>query len=253
MSKKETFFQWLQKHRNTDTPEGDLARASRLDKNYPKQDTLEAWQEYIFNMGGSFTVIDLLQDTWIQYQQGAIPEDAKIKYRLSSDDLWTIRRPRLPNFIGPFPSLLQVRCTALKDNESFEIRVASGRIFRDAVEQLGRYFRREFSYDFLPYTAREHERVGDGTLQAYLLFDPVEVRDVVLRPIGACSFLLRQDRWMMNWIWLHPFARRRGHLTKAWQFFHKCYNNFDVQHPLSSAMESFLYKINGSTQQISSE
>jgi len=125
------------------------------------------------------------------------------------------------------------------------VRVACGEAFMAAVEQCGRYFRREFSYDFLPYTARSHAEDGDDQLGAYLFFDEREVPDIAMRPIGACGFWYAPEAtcWVLGWVWLHPFARRRGHLRAAWPTFRQQYGAFAIQRPLSDAMTAFLRRV----------
>lgn len=132
-----------------------------------------------------------------------------------------------------------------RENELIDVKVVSGEVFCEAVEQFARYFRREFSYDFLAYTAREHQKRGDGAIHPYLFFDPRDVNDVIMRPIGACGFWYAEEAscWVLGWIWLHPFARRSGHLSQAWGFFRQRYNSFAVQRPWSSAMTAFLRKV----------
>jgi hypothetical protein len=41
--------------------------------------------------------------------------------------------------------------------------------------------------------------------------------------VGACCFrdtklahIATPVPWLLNWIWIHPFCRRKGLLTKAW-------------------------------------
>lgn len=45
--------------------------------------------------------------------------------------------------------------------------------------------------------------------------------------------------WSMTWVWLHPFERRRGHLSKVWPFMTARYGSFAVDRP-SPAMRAFL-------------
>lgn len=110
-----------------------------------------------------------------------------------------------------------------------------------AVEQQGRYFQREFGYDFLPYTAREHVESGDDQMGAYLMFDYKEFATATMRPICACSFRYTPKDlcWVLGWAGLHPFARRRGHLRAAWPTFRRQYGAFVVERPLSDAMAAF--------------
>src|SRR5206468_1852025 len=104
-----------------------------------------AWKDHIATMGGSYTVGDLLSEAWQLYQSGAIPPPSDRSYRLRRDDeRWTIERPALPNWMATLPALVDVRSTRPREDELIGVTVVSGQVFCGAVEQIGRYFRREF-------------------------------------------------------------------------------------------------------------
>ena len=115
---------------------------------------------------------------------------------------------------------------------------------RRAVQQMAHYFQREVHYDFLQYVAVEEER--DDKTVAFLWTDdyPIDNKGS-LEVLGACCFRWRQysdsgDRYALQWIWIHPYRRRKGHLTKAWPYFEKRFGEFIVEGPLSRAMRVFL-------------
>ena len=62
---------------------------------------------------------------------------------------------------------------------------------------------------------------------------------------GAC-FRKEQfadgERWVLYWMWLHPFARRRGILSRHWPHFQRQFGDFLLEPPLSSAMQFFVNK-----------
>jgi hypothetical protein len=64
--------------------------------------------------------------------------------------------------------------------------------------------------------------------------------------VGACCFR-SYDRWVMLWIWLHPFVRRKGLLRQAWPFFRSRFGDFAIQAPLSDPMSAFLDVIDPET------
>jgi hypothetical protein len=118
----------------------------------------------------------------------------------------------------------------------------SPRRLRTAVECLARYFKREFHYDFIQYSATD----SDPTARAFVWTTEWDYRhddswDVV---IGACCFRWRaEDRpahWALQWVWFHPFARRRGNLSKAWPYFRQRFGAFDIEEPVSEAMRAFV-------------
>jgi RimJ/RimL family protein N-acetyltransferase len=101
---------------------------------------------------------------------------------------------------------------------------------------LGRalLFKREFKYDFLQWSENaQHDIDAVGYLFA----------DEDGRIVGACAFRPQDEpggRWRLDWIWLCPTARRQGHLSRAWPRFVERFGEFDVEHPLSPAMKSYL-------------
>jgi len=61
--------------------------------------------------------------------------------------------------------------------------------------------------------------------------------------VGACCFRWPESTWQLDWLWMHPFVRRRGYLKKAWPQFEKKYGHFDLTKPISCEMEIFLRKV----------
>jgi hypothetical protein len=115
---------------------------------------------------------------------------------------------------------------------------------RRAVYQLAQFFRREFEYDFVQYGYEGREE--DESHRAFLWCSHREVDNCA---VGACCFRVRDwmqevgwKGWAMQWIWMHPYHRRQGLLTKSWPLFTKLFGKFDVEPPVSHAMEAFLQK-----------
>ena len=107
-----------------------------------------------------------------------------------------------------------------------------------AVERIARYFQREFGYDFLQYTAEG----ASPSMSAYLWVQHPVVENFAATCIGAAGFVTHENskRQHLNWVWLHPFCRRQGYLTRAWPTFRASHGDFTLEHPLSEAMEKFL-------------
>ncbi|MGH6627030.1 MAG: hypothetical protein ACRECD_10905 [Burkholderiaceae bacterium] len=104
------------------------------------------------------------------------------------------------------------------------------------AETFGRCLQREEHYDFPMF-----DPDGDG-YSAYL-FGCGGVW------VGACCFcdmahagIATPVPWMLEWVWIHPFCRRKGLLSKAWPQFEREHGEFLIQAPLSLAMERFLEK-----------
>ena len=95
---------------------------------------------------------------------------------------------------------------------------------RRAVYKIARYFRREFQYDFVQF--HETER---GGYVAFLWPHPEAAslpEGFRVACVGATCFRHREDGWAMQWVWLHPFWRRRGLLSGAWPRFVKEFGAF---------------------------
>jgi hypothetical protein len=115
-----------------------------------------------------------------------------------------------------------------------------------AVEQFARYLKLEFHYDCTPFSARAYLGLCDGLrypVHPYLLYHN-RAGD---RPVGALVMVKEIDiaPWLLAWVWLHPFARREGVLSSAWAMLCTQYDVFDVQQPISLAMQAFLRKTEG--------
>lgn len=124
---------------------------------------------------------------------------------------------------------------------------------RQRVEKIGRYFRREFRTDFPPMLAEEVPgEFGCIPYEAHLFLEEArdhfeEDRPLPYRIVGAACFRWQtwtnaDASWEFSWVWLHPFSRHRGHLSRAWTHFKEKYGNFAMSQVLSRDMEAFLAK-----------
>jgi len=108
--------------------------------------------------------------------------------------------------------------------------------FRTAVQDCNTYFIRELGY------MRQFDRYEDDSdYLAYLWGEPTEGQVAVY---GACCFRNRDydkgAEYAMQWIWIHPYARQKGHLASAWPYFRMRFGAFLVERPYSHGMEQFL-------------
>jgi len=121
-----------------------------------------------------------------------------------------------------------------------------------AVETLAGYFKKELRFDRLPFKASEtRESLGYVPYEAYIFHNTahdrlLEDQATPHRIFGACCFRWR-DRtdhdpgWSLDWVWMHPYFRRRGHLQRAWPSFQQMYGErFHIELPLSIEMEAFV-------------
>lgn len=113
---------------------------------------------------------------------------------------------------------------------------------RRAVYRIARHFKREFGYDLTQYGVDGKET--DRACVAYLWHAPNLYSS---GPTGVCfgatCFRFREEGgWAMQWIWIHPYMRSRGVLSRSWDMFEAQHPNFGCEPPLSKAMLAFLEK-----------
>jgi hypothetical protein len=123
--------------------------------------------------------------------------------------------------------------------------------WRKSIESLACYFRRETGYDFPPYIAQEtkysNELGRDRVLAIHkktLITDFVEVYYFV----GAIGVRWREwddapSSWSLSWAWMHPYERRKGHMTRSWPHLLKMFPEPWIEYPLSDSMKCFLKKV----------
>jgi hypothetical protein len=118
----------------------------------------------------------------------------------------------------------------------------SKKSIRLATEILAAYFRREFDYDSRQY---DHDEETDDADRIFL----IQGGEMYCQrlAVGAICFRWREYRdgrhgLALSWIWLHPYLRRTGLLTKCWGHLRNLYGDFLVAQPLSKAMKEFLKK-----------
>lgn len=114
-----------------------------------------------------------------------------------------------------------------------------------AIEQLAYYFKREGRFDFIQYTANEDRH--NKNCHGYIWID-TDWEDTFA--VGAATFRFLADvdqiqNWSMQWVWMHPYYRCKGLLSKAWPHFVEYYGkDFHCEPPLSFEMQRFLKKMN---------
>ena len=104
-------------------------------------------------------------------------------------------------------------------------------------------------FDFMQYLADEHLKSTSkytGFLFTEFALDQLEENDSAPYRLAGGGLFRWQEwedhepLWELDWIWVHPFFRHRGVLSKHWEKFTHQFGNFDVALPLSNDMEKFL-------------
>jgi hypothetical protein len=109
-------------------------------------------------------------------------------------------------------------------------RVTGRRANMAALDAAGRYLFKEEGYDFAL------SGLVDDTHEPWLF----TTDDGMV--IGAAQFALETQGWVLEWVWLHPFKRRRGILHRTWPIWRQRYGRFHPRRPLSTAMQGFVAK-----------
>lgn len=127
-------------------------------------------------------------------------------------------------------------------NSPHAVLPESPKRMREHVERFARYFLREMHTGGIQFEATESPHSPCYVpYKAYLFNDRYHF-------FGAGCFRWRelQDApasWSLDWLWLHPYFRSQGHLTRAWSVFEASHENFRLARPLSPGMQAFLRKI----------
>lgn len=135
----------------------------------------------------------------------------------------------------PLPQLVEAR---LADPEPGLVTTMSPAWKHREIYQRAQFFRREFGYDFVQWESNDGD--GDPDAHVFLFLDE---RDAI---VGACAFRLRDQttgkNWGLQWVWVCPAFRRSGVLARYWGDFRRRFGDFDVEGPVSPAMEAFIVK-----------
>jgi hypothetical protein len=141
----------------------------------------------------------------------------------------------------------------LSSNGRYEVSEGSPIEVRQALETFARYFKNEFHYNNIQYEADEHNNKCIGFLFTESAMDIVteEHTQMPTRCSGGCCFRNVEFRdgeeWVLYWVWLHPFFRKRGTVSRHWKHFKCQFSDFHLEPPLSNAMQSFIKKQNITT------
>ena len=115
-----------------------------------------------------------------------------------------------------------------------EVNFKSSLEVKEVVQQFGYYLYKEMNYDFVLFRAQEE---NEDNFDAYLIPSPT--------CLGFCcgvAFFRRRAGPVLNWVWIHPYDRRKGLLTKLWPTLKQKYGHIAVKGPFSLGMECFLEK-----------
>lgn len=110
----------------------------------------------------------------------------------------------------------------------------------EIAETIARYFHRETTHDFRPYSAGDEEENG---VRVFLIRSH-RLRMCLLPIIGgAVGMRSVGDEWVLMWVWLHPWERGTGPdggtlSRKTFDALEAEFGKFHVQAPLSKPMRA---------------
>ena len=137
------------------------------------------------------------------------------------------------------PQPLKEMLLEMNENDDPELVLSKSPVWKDKeMYTRASAFRREFHYDFVQW----HSKNGDSDpfVHGFLLTDTSGAI------VGACSFRKKPDSqpisWKLDWIWICPKERRKGHLAARWKLFRERFGDFGLSHPVSDEMKTFLAK-----------
>lgn len=121
--------------------------------------------------------------------------------------------------------------------ELVEVNYYSPFLLKKALHQCAIYFQREGYSDWCHYDIDEKDFVG------FIFLD-----NDYPHAVGGCVFRKRKYENIaepfntLHWIWLHPYVRDKGILSRHIDFFNKKFGYWYPELPHSRAMESFVKK-----------
>lgn len=120
-------------------------------------------------------------------------------------------------------------------NRYIKVTRSSDSELKESLYKVAKYFAKEFDYG----PAYNYEYHTDDKNIGYLFVDGELI-------FGGCGFsklpITNEDIWCLEWVWLHPFFRHRGHFTYYWNIFIQEYPQMAIKAPISCEMQEFLNK-----------
>ncbi|HHX8566615.1 hypothetical protein NB476_12845, partial [Vibrio sp. RM-44-3] len=156
---------------------------------------------------------------------------ACLKMRNSGmDDKYTINLPIIKQSLG--------------QGGLFSITRSSPRAHKEALEKLALYFMREEGYTNLQFVAGEvsnPEYHGFAFTELALDAFGEELAEMPTRLLGGGCFRKRSfadgEHWVLDWVWIHPYARNKGLFSNHIDYFKETFGNFYPEFPISKAMK----------------
>jgi len=130
--------------------------------------------------------------------------------------------------------------TELKEHDDAELVTSSSPAWKHReMYERALAFKRELHFDFIQWESPEYN--SDPKAHGFLFADEQGAI------IGACAFRDHtgdrdQQLWALDWVWICPKERNKGHLAKRWLAFRERFGDFVVTSPVSEELQGFLKK-----------
>ena len=134
----------------------------------------------------------------------------------------------VPSGEQSIPSSFQPRTIAGFDAcQVIPVTTKSAIVLQNSLMYCARYLSREMGFQ-VNYTPK-HEL---DTAKAYLWI--ASQHGGYHQAVGGCCFQHRRysdvpDRMALQWVWIHPYARRKGFLSQIWPYFKELYGDFTTE------------------------
>lgn len=157
---------------------------------------------------------------------------------VESSYMHRLEHARRMKYLNPKPSRLML--DEMKDAavEYELVRNTSSKWKQKEIYLRATAFRREFGYDFVQWNSPTGGE--DPNVHGFLFTNNEGII------VGACAFRLRNheggSNWWLDWVWVMPKERRKGHLANRWSAFRKRFGDFHLSPPVSKEMQAFLMK-----------
>lgn len=128
--------------------------------------------------------------------------------------------------------------------DAIRIKSTDDILCRQAMFTISRFFKREFMYDNFMY-AHPGNPIQENDEECFSYLWTLEKKNTHIKSlvIGGFCFRLREWGYGFQWIWIHPYLRNIGLLTKHWPYLEEKFgNDFYCEPPYSKSMSHFLGK-----------
>lgn len=113
-----------------------------------------------------------------------------------------------------------------------------------AIRTIARFFKREIHLDAIMYA---HPSTTENDDECYAYVFTLEKRHKEFKSVVIGGFCFRNREWGgygLQWIWLHPYLRNTGLLTRNWKAFEDKFGEFYCEPPYTLPFQKFLDKEN---------